>query len=88
VDEVEDLEAHYDLIMLGKRGMGAENAVQHLGSNMERVVRTSKKPVLVTSRSFRPLTAWFSPMTAGRARSGRWSSCRARTLSTICRCMC
>jgi nucleotide-binding universal stress UspA family protein len=55
VDRVEDLQDKYDLIVLGKRGMNSESAKQHLGSSLERVVRACRKPVLVTSRAFRPI---------------------------------
>lgn len=53
VDTFQDYEAHADLIMLGKRGENANFATEHLGSTMERVVRASHRPCLVTSRSFR-----------------------------------
>ena len=41
--------------MLGKRGENANFATEHLGSTMERVVRASHKPCLVTSRAFKPV---------------------------------
>ena len=53
VDTFHDFEAHVDLIMLGKRGENANFATEHLGSTMERVVRASHKPCLVTSRAFK-----------------------------------
>lgn len=43
------------LIVLGKRGESAEQAPDHLGANLERVVRASRKPCLVTNREFRPI---------------------------------
>ena len=55
VDSLEDLEKGADLVMLGKRGENADFATEHLGSTMERVVRASKKPCLVTSRSYQPI---------------------------------
>lgn len=55
VDRFHELEAQSDLIMLGKRGETAGFAVDHLGSNMERIVRSSRKPCLVTSRDFHPI---------------------------------
>lgn len=48
-----DLDAH--LIVVGKRGEAADFAKLHLGSNLERVVRTSHRPVLVASRAFKPI---------------------------------
>ncbi|HQU09752.1 MAG TPA: universal stress protein [Opitutales bacterium] len=55
VDRIEELEKQHpdiDLVMLGKRGENANFATEHLGSSMERVVRASRKPSLVTSRKF------------------------------------
>ncbi len=52
VDCLSDYEGSEDLVMLGKRGENANFATEHLGSTMERVVRASGRPCLVTSRSF------------------------------------
>lgn len=53
VDCLSDFESNVDVVVLGKRGENADFASEHLGSTMERVVRASQKPCLVTSRSFR-----------------------------------
>lgn len=45
-----------DLIIMGKRGEGADFEKLHLGSNLERVVRAVHRPVLIASRAFRPIT--------------------------------
>jgi len=55
VDSFHEFEAGADLIMLGKRGEAAEFASGHLGANVERIVRSSHKPCLVTSRQFKPI---------------------------------
>ena len=55
VEAVEDLESEADMIVIGKRGGGADFNKLHLGSNLERVVRSSHRPVLVTSRAFKPI---------------------------------
>jgi len=55
VDSFHEFEAQADLIMLGKRGEAAEFASGHLGANLERIVRASHKPCLVTSRQFKPI---------------------------------
>ena len=55
VEAVEDLEAQADVIIIGKRGGGADFNKLHLGSQLERVVRSSHRPVLVTSRAFKPI---------------------------------
>lgn len=55
VDCFHEFEAQSDLIVLGKRGETAEFASGHLGANLERIVRSSHKPCLITSRQFRPI---------------------------------
>jgi nucleotide-binding universal stress UspA family protein len=52
LDTIQEFETDADLIVVGKRGEAADFAKLHLGSNLERVVRSSHKPVLVASRSF------------------------------------
>lgn len=55
VDSLHEFEAHADLIILGKRGETAEFASGHLGANVERIIRASHKPCLVTSHQFKPI---------------------------------
>jgi len=52
VDCLHEFEQPADLVMLGKRGENANFATGHLGSTMERVVRSSLRPCFVTSRSY------------------------------------
>ncbi len=59
VETVAEMEAAADLIVVGKRGEAADFARLHLGSNLERVVRSSHKPVLVTARAFRPIESFL-----------------------------
>lgn len=56
VETIEAFEADADLLIFGKRGEAADFAKLHLGSNLERVVRASKKPILVASRAFKPIS--------------------------------
>lgn len=55
VDAVAEVEASASMILVGKRGEAADFAKGHLGSNLERIVRASQKPVLVASRAFKPV---------------------------------
>ncbi len=55
VDNFHEFEASADLIILGKRGENAKFASGHLGANLERIVRASHKPCLITSRRFKPI---------------------------------
>lgn len=55
VETLEDLEPASELVVIGKRGEHVDFAKGHLGSQVERVIRMSVKPVLVASRAFRPV---------------------------------
>ncbi|EKF17196.1 universal stress protein [Nitratireductor pacificus] len=55
VETVAEVEPDSDLLVIGKRGEAADFAKLHLGSNLERVVRASRKPVFVAARAFRPV---------------------------------
>ncbi len=55
VETAGELEQKADVIVLGKRGATSHLDMDHLGSNLERVVRSCKKPVMVTSRAFSPI---------------------------------
>jgi nucleotide-binding universal stress UspA family protein len=55
VDCFRDFEADADMVVLGKRGEAAEFASDHLGANIERIVRSSSKPCLVTPQTFVPV---------------------------------
>lgn len=65
VDEVGELEADSDMVMIGKRGEAADFAKPHLGSNLERIVRTVQKPVFVASRAFKPIGQFLIAYDAG-----------------------
>lgn len=54
-DSIETYDAEADLVVIGKRGENTSLDYKHLGSNLERVVRTCKHPVLVAARAFRPI---------------------------------
>ena len=55
VEELHRLEQDADLVIVGKRGEAADYAKMHLGSNLERVVRSVTKPILVASQVFKPV---------------------------------
>ena len=52
LDEFVEREAGNDLLVLGKRGEAANFATMHLGSNIERLLRSATIPVLVAARKF------------------------------------
>ncbi|ALC16891.1 nucleotide-binding universal stress protein, UspA family [Desulfuromonas soudanensis] len=53
VETLIELEEGIRLLVLGKRGQEAEVASEHLGSHLERVIRTLNRPILVTTAEFR-----------------------------------
>jgi nucleotide-binding universal stress UspA family protein len=55
VDCLHEFERNSDLIVLGKRGEAASFAAGHLGANVDRIVRSSSKPCLVTPAEFNPI---------------------------------
>lgn len=56
LEAVQKVEPDLRAIVIGKRGEGADFAAGHLGSNLERIVRASKIPVFVASRTFKPIS--------------------------------
>ena len=56
LETVAEVEGQARAILIGKRGEAADFAKGHLGSNMERIVRATKRPVLVAARAFRPIS--------------------------------
>lgn len=55
ISTMQELESDAELLVIGKRGEASKFDMEHLGSNLERVVRSSRKPVLVASRAFQPV---------------------------------
>lgn len=54
-DTVTELENQASVIVIGKRGKSANFASKHVGSNLERVARSSRVPLFVASRAFKPI---------------------------------
>lgn len=52
VETILEREEGARVVVIGKRGAGHEFASDHIGSKLERVVRSSTKPVLVASRKY------------------------------------
>jgi nucleotide-binding universal stress UspA family protein len=55
VETISEIEGEARVIVIGKRGEAADFAKGHLGSNLERIVRTAKRPVFVAARAFSPI---------------------------------
>jgi hypothetical protein len=65
IDTMHEAETDAGLVAIGKRGEAADFAKLHLGSNLERVVRTSSKPVLVATRAFNPIEQFMIAFDGG-----------------------
>ncbi len=55
VETVAEIEDDAGVIIIGKRGEDADFAKGHLGSNLERIARASRRTVFVASRAFQPI---------------------------------
>jgi nucleotide-binding universal stress UspA family protein len=55
VETLEEFEPLCDLVVMGERGEHAATARAHLGSNLQRVIRTALRPLLVVERAYRPI---------------------------------
>ncbi|PRY72609.1 universal stress protein [Halomonas ventosae] len=53
VETLEELQDEIRLLVVGKRGEAAHKASDHLGSNLERVVRTLHRPILMVPDTYR-----------------------------------
>ncbi|MBI1262560.1 MAG: universal stress protein [Rhizobiales bacterium] len=67
LEALSDFEKDAALIVIGKRGEASEFAKLHLGSNLERVVRSSKKPVLVAARAHKPINSFLIAYDGGKS---------------------
>ena len=52
VETILERQAAAHVVVIGKRGASHEFASEHIGSQVERVVRASSKPILIASRAF------------------------------------
>lgn len=55
VDHIHDHEADARLIVVGRRGEAEDRASQHLGRNLERLIRASHRPIVIAAQEFRPV---------------------------------
>lgn len=56
VEAVTELQPEAGMIIIGKRGEAADFAKGHLGSNLERIVRATHRPIFVASRAYKPIS--------------------------------
>ena len=70
VETVTEFQDNSDLIIIGKRGEAADFAKLHLGSNLERLIRSTNRPVLVAARSFKPIKKVLIAFDGGRSSYG------------------
>jgi nucleotide-binding universal stress UspA family protein len=66
-DEIAKYERDADLVVIGKRGNNADFEKGHLGSNLERVVRSCQHPVLVSSRAFEKMDNFVLAFDGGKS---------------------
>ncbi|MGF7160619.1 nucleotide-binding universal stress UspA family protein [Rhodoligotrophos appendicifer] len=67
LEALSDLEKDAAIVVIGKRGEAADFAKLHLGSNLERVVRASTRPVLVAARKYRQIERFLIAFDGGKS---------------------
>jgi nucleotide-binding universal stress UspA family protein len=67
LDALAVLEQDARMVVIGKRGEAADFARLHLGSNLERVVRSSTRPVLVAARKYVPFERFVIAFDGGKS---------------------
>ncbi|WEX07273.1 universal stress protein [Chelativorans sp. AA-79] len=67
LEALADLEADAEIVVIGKRGEAADFAKLHLGSNLERVVRSARMPVLVAARAYTPFDRFLIAFDGGKS---------------------
>lgn len=65
VDTIADFEGEAELVVIGKRGEASDFDKLLPGSNLERVIRSCEKPVLVASRAFNPIKRFLIAFDGG-----------------------
>jgi nucleotide-binding universal stress UspA family protein len=55
VDQLQEHEGDARLVVIGKRGESELHATANLGSNLQRVVRASRRPIMIVPPVYRPL---------------------------------
>lgn len=67
VEHVKDHERNAALVVVGKRGEAGNQKQAHPGRNLERVIRASYRPVMVTAESYRPIRRFVFAYDGGKS---------------------
>lgn len=66
-DSIANYEKDAELVVIGKRGNNADFEKGHLGTNLERVIRSCQHPVLVASREFNAMQNFIIAFDGGKS---------------------
>lgn len=66
-DSIAGYDCSANLIVIGKRGNNADFEKGHLGTNLERVIRSCQHPVLVAAREFKPMQTFMLAFDGGES---------------------
>ena len=86
VDTVTEFQDDADMIVIGKRGEAADFAKMHLGSNLERLIRSTNRPVLVAARAFKPINRILVAFDGGRSSYGAIDHVVSNKLYSLLEC--
>ena len=86
-DSIAKYDETADLIVLGKRGNHADFSKGHLGSNLERVIRSCKHPVLVASSAVWPMERFVFAYDSGPSANKALDYLVSQPLLKECACL-
>ncbi|MEJ7838847.1 MAG: universal stress protein [Thermomicrobiales bacterium] len=67
LDHIRSHASTADIVVIGKRGETVETTSEHLGRNLERVIRLGRHPVLIASERFQPIDSYLFAFDGGKS---------------------
>lgn len=67
LDHIRAYASTADIVVIGKRGETVETTPEHLGRNLERVIRSGRHPVLIASERFQPIDSYLFAYDGGKS---------------------
>lgn len=85
-DEIEEAGTEPMMILMGKRGTHGGGGRGHLGGNLQRGIKSSRVPILVTEKSFRPVRKFLFAYDGGPSALKAMAFLRDSDLLKGCAC--
>lgn len=86
VETVEEIGSRYELVVLGERGESGNSLRGNIGSQVEQVIRSTIRPVLLVERKFRPIERFLLAYDGGPSVTRAMDFLVGHGLLTGCAC--